>query len=285
MSPTLAIIPAKRESQGVPGKNWRPLPPRGHSCTDLAVQVGQAVCDRAVLTTDAVFPSCFSPRLSVLLRSDDLCQPDTPMLAVVQDVLQRVPGPSDEIVVLLQPTSPLRTADTVRQAIARLQADPSASAVVSVQRAAPAAWALTVGAGNVLRPADPHYQTLADVPTRRQDCPPTYQRDGVVYACRRQTLAGGSLYGARPLAFFSPEAESLSIDTPDDWDEAVRRIAAHWLPVSTLAARLGISRQRAYYLIARLPDSDVVRPDAGGCLVSVSAVDRLYRHPHRRKTK
>jgi CMP-N-acetylneuraminic acid synthetase len=62
--------------------------------------------------------------------------------------------------------------------------------------------------------------------TRRQDARAAYSRDGTVYAFRRETLDRfGSIYGAdcRPLVI--PSAESLSIDTPRDWDEAERLLA------------------------------------------------------------
>jgi CMP-N-acetylneuraminic acid synthetase len=63
--------------------------------------------------------------------------------------------------------------------------------------------------------------------TRRQDARPAYSRDGTVYAFRRSTLERfGGIYGddCRPLLIDANE--SLSIDSPADWDAAERALAA-----------------------------------------------------------
>ena len=61
---------------------------------------------------------------------------------------------------------------------------------------------------------------------RRQDARAAYSRDGTVYAFRRVTLEQtGSIYGedCRPLLIDA--RDSLSIDSPEDWDEAERLLA------------------------------------------------------------
>jgi CMP-N-acetylneuraminic acid synthetase len=63
--------------------------------------------------------------------------------------------------------------------------------------------------------------------TRRQDARPAFIRDGTVYAFWRRTLRDtGSIYGRHCSPLVLPASESLSIDTPDDWDDAERRVAA-----------------------------------------------------------
>ena len=74
----------------------------------------------------------------------------------------------------------------------------------------------------VLRPFLPDGARL----TRRQDARPAYSRDGTVYACWRATLdRWGTIYGERCQPLIVNAADSLSIDTPDDWAEAERRLA------------------------------------------------------------
>jgi CMP-N-acetylneuraminic acid synthetase len=75
----------------------------------------------------------------------------------------------------------------------------------------------------VLRPFLPEGARI----TRRQDVRPAYFRDGTVYAFRRDTIARhGNIYGedCRPLVIDA--AESLSIDSPEDWSAAERILAA-----------------------------------------------------------
>lgn len=229
MSPTLALIPAKRHSEGVPDKNWKDLlGDEGASCARLALMVGVACCDRTYLTIDEPWPdywfgdSLLDSGWLVLYRPHGL--PDT-MLDVVRDALAQVPGPDDEIIVLLQPTSPLRTAETVRQAIRMLEADKSATSVVSVSPSYPIEWTLSLHSYGELYLQYHDFGLLGLMPSRRQDCEPAYKRDGVVYAFRRTTMREYlDIYGSAAMALHTPPAESLSIDTPADWDEAVRRL-------------------------------------------------------------
>lgn len=223
MTPTLALIPAKRRSEGVPDKNWIPL--EGLSCYHRALVTAEQTCDVVVTSSDADAGFLAARGVSGTLLRRPFS--DGPMLDVVRHVLEQVQGPDDEIVVLLQPTSPLRTAATVRQAIQMLQDDTRATSVVSVSPSYPCQWSLKIDGDGCLECAAGRFSPLDNMPHRRQDCEPTYKRDGVVYAFVRKTLRDfGSIYGSHPLALFTPPEESLSIDTPEDWEEAVRRLNA-----------------------------------------------------------
>ena len=62
--------------------------------------------------------------------------------------------------------------------------------------------------------------------TRRQDARPAYSRDGTVYACWRDTIdRSGTIYGERCHPLIVSAADSLSIDSAEDWAEAERRLA------------------------------------------------------------
>ena len=238
MSQTLAIVPAKRNSTEVPDKNWKPIAPDGMNCVALAKHVAFHSCDRTVITTDhdkadgvmsSRRQSGLTERwderehLTIVGRPDGLCTPEASMLDVIRHALSVVPGPNDEIIVLLQPTSPLRTVETVKKAIQMLEeAGTAAHSVVSVSPSYPLEWSMTISAGEL---EDHNGGCIGAFPARRQDCKPTYKRDGVVYAFRRTSPAiWGDIYGAVALPLHTPPAESLSIDTPEDWDEAVRRL-------------------------------------------------------------
>jgi CMP-N-acetylneuraminic acid synthetase len=124
----------------------------------------------------------------------------------------------------LQPTSPLRRPDHIRDAVNLLRetnAD-SVVTVVEVPRHLSPDYVMRIDEGR-LKPFLPDGLRI----TRRQDARPAYSRDGTVYAFRRSTLERfGTIYGedCRPLLIDA--GESLSIDTQDDWDEAERVLAA-----------------------------------------------------------
>jgi len=76
---------------------------------------------------------------------------------------------------------------------------------------------------DVLRPFLPEGARVA----RRQDARAAYSRDGTVYAFRRDTIDRfGDIYGDRCLPLVVPPEESLSIDSPADWDRAERILSA-----------------------------------------------------------
>ncbi len=225
----LGIVPARGGSKGVPRKNVRMLAGRPLLAYTAAAAKASGVCDRIVLSTDdpdieAVGRAC---GLEVpFLRPAELATDESAMLPVLQHVLEmlaREPWRPD-IVLVLQPTSPLRQPEHIRRAVEHLQESGADSVVtvVEIPRHLSPDYVMRIESGRL-------HPFLADGArvTRRQDARPAYVRDGTVYACWRQTIERfGNIYGndCRPL-LVDPR-ESLSIDSIDDWNEAERRLAA-----------------------------------------------------------
>jgi CMP-N-acetylneuraminic acid synthetase len=225
----LAIVPARGGSKGVPGKNMRPL--AGRSLLEYAASAARAsgVIDRTILSTDSEEIADAGRRAGLevpFLRPAALATDETPMLSVVRHAIAQVEasGWTPHLVVLLQPTSPLRKPDHVRNAVATLRSSGADSVVtvVEVPKHLSPDYVMRIE-GGILKPFLP---TGADV-ARRQDARVAYSRDGTVYAFRRDTLDRfGTIYGedCRPLVVDS--AESLSIDSQSDWDAAERILTA-----------------------------------------------------------
>jgi len=224
----LALVPARGGSKGVPGKNIRLL--AGRTLLDYTARAARdsEVIDRVVLTTDSEAIADAGRRAGMdvpFLRPAALAQDDTPMLPVLRHALDclAADGCTPEFVVLLQPTSPLRRPDHIKDALRRLRTT-GADSVVSVVPV-PA----HLSPDYVMRIDDDRLQSFlpdgARV-TRRQDARPAYSRDGTVYAFRRDTLERfDSIYGqdCRPLVV-DPQ-DSLSIDSSADWETAERILA------------------------------------------------------------
>lgn len=223
----LGLVPARGGSKGVPGKNVRPL--AGHTLLEYTARAAResGVIDRIVLSTDSPEIADAGRRAGLevpFMRPATLAADDTPMVPVVQHVLDELArrGWSPDVVVLLQPTSPLRRPDHIRHAVNMLRetgAD-SVVTVVEVPRHLSPDYVMRIDGGR-LKPFLPDGARV----TRRQDARPAFSRDGTVYAFRRATLAGsGGIYGddCRPLLL--EDGDSLSIDSPEDWDEAERRL-------------------------------------------------------------
>lgn len=229
MSGVLGLVPARGGSKGVPGKNVRPLAGRPLLEYTAAAARASGVIDRLVLSTDSPEIAELGRRAELevpFLRPAALAADDTPMLPVIRHALDELAssGWRAEIVVLLQPTSPLRRGEHIRDAV-RLLRESNADSVVSVvelPRHLSPDYVMRIEGGRLR-----HFLPDGAALTRRQDARAAYSRDGTVYASWVRTIERtGSLYGddCRPLILAA--CDSLSIDSPADWDAAERMLAA-----------------------------------------------------------
>jgi CMP-N,N'-diacetyllegionaminic acid synthase len=222
----LALIPARAGSKGIPGKNFKPL--AGLSPVQRVYECALSVdCDPIVFSTDSevvAIDGVSLPRFQVVWRSPELAQDDTPMIAVVKHVLEQIPGPDDQIIVLLQPTQPLRRPEHVRSAIDLLRTSQSEDSYVSVVQLPLThhpEWQYVIDRTGRLT----SWRKRSMTATRRQDLAPTYIRDGTVYAFWRRTVTRyGNIYGKRVGFLGIPRTDTCPLDTPEDWAEAERRL-------------------------------------------------------------
>ena len=228
MSRVLGIVPARGGSKGVPGKNVRLL--AGRPLLDYTVETARAsgVLDRVILSTDSDQIADVGKRSGLevpFLRPPALAADDTPMLPVIRHAIDALAeqGWTADVIVLLQPTSPLRRAEHIRAAVQTLletKAD-SVVTVVELPKHLSPDYVMRIEEGK-LRP----FLAGGERVTRRQDARPAYSRDGTAYVCWRATIERyGDIYGTdcRPLVVDA--ADSLSIDSPSDWDAAERLLA------------------------------------------------------------
>lgn len=221
----LAIIPARGGSKALPGKNLLPLAGQSLVARAAAVARESGVVDRVILSTDSPEIADEGRRAGIevpFMRPPALAGDDTPMLSVVLHAVEALEadGWMATIVLLLQPTSPLRRPAHVRTAVATLR-ESGADSVVSVvelPRHMSPDYVMRIADGE-LKPFLPEGERV----TRRQDARAAYVRDGTVYAFWRHTLERyGSVYGARCLPLIVPAEESITIDAPADWTMAER---------------------------------------------------------------
>lgn len=172
--PLIALVPVRAGSKGLPGKNLRPL--GGIPLWRRAVDQGLAAGARVVVSTDIpeILAADPGPGVTLLPRPADLAADSTPMDPVIAHALAQIPGPAR--VVLLQATSPLRSADDIRAGIA-LHATGRFDLVMSVSPAD--AGVLKWGRidNGAFRPLqDPAFCFM-----NRQALPPVHRPNGAVY--------------------------------------------------------------------------------------------------------
>lgn len=228
MTKILGIIPARGGSKGIPGKNIRLLggKPLIYYAARAARESG--LVDRLILTTDSAEIAEVGKGLGIetpFIRPAQLAQDDTPMFPVIDHALQFIEreGWKPDIILLLQPTAPLRKPEHLQAAV-RILSETNCDSVVSVvevpQHYAPD-FVLKLEEGK-LQP----FLEGGERVTRRQDARAAYSRDGTIYAFRSDVfIHKRSIYGddCRPLII--RRDQSCNLDTMEDWEEVEQKIA------------------------------------------------------------
>ena len=219
----LALITARGGSKGLPGKNIRPVHGRPLIDFTIAAARGARCVDRVVLSTDdaaiaavARDSGCEVP----FLRPPQLAADDSTSIDVVLHALDALPA--HDLVVLLQPTSPARTADDIDAACAQLHRlhAPACVSVVAAEQSP--YWMYHVGPDAQLQPL---LQT-AHGASRRQDLPPVFVLNGAVYVARTDWLRQHKRFvGPETVAYPMPPERSIDIDTLDDFETFARKMS------------------------------------------------------------
>jgi N-acylneuraminate cytidylyltransferase len=211
----LGVVPARGGSQGIPGKNITELAGRPLLAWTAEAALSSSLIDRTILSSDdeailAVGRAC---GLDVpFVRPAELARNDTPGIDPVLHALAALEPERYDQVVLLQPTSPLRTADDIDEALRTCHAL-GAPACVSVTLVEHSPWTMFTLDGGRLTPL-----LASDArPTRRQDAPPVYRLNGGIYIADTAWLERTrSFVTEETRAFEMPAERSIDIDSPLD---------------------------------------------------------------------
>ena len=217
-SRSLAIIPARGGSKGLPGKNILPL--QGKPLIAHTIEGARAAhcIHRVVVSTESTEIAQIARQYGAevpFLRPAELARDETPTLPVLQHVLRELAaseGREPDIVVILQPTSPLRRSEDIDRAVNMLE-ETGADSVVSLCVAEHhPAWMRRIESGRVL----PFLENAREY-TRRQDLPPVYRFNGAIYVSRTRVLLQENVILGRDTRALVMDAESsVDIDTPLD---------------------------------------------------------------------
>jgi CMP-N,N'-diacetyllegionaminic acid synthase len=214
----LGLIPARGGSKAIPGKNLVSLAGKPLLAYTAEAALAARSLDRVIVSTDdrSIAAAARDMGLEVPFdRPADLSSDETPMLPVIVHTLDwcEAEGMKVDVIVLLQPTSPLRQARHIDDVVARLR-DSSAETVVSVVEV-PHHFT----PGSVMMMTNDRLMPFAEGPMilRRQDKEPIYARNGpAVLALRTSLIRRGALYGESTLGYEMDTESSLDIDVPED---------------------------------------------------------------------
>jgi len=217
----LVVIPARGGSKGIPHKNIKPLggKPLIYYSIDVARQFtsDENIC---VTTDDAEIISVVEQHgLKVpFVRPAELATDTCGSSEVIQHAYQFFAdkGIHYDAIVLLQPTSPFRKVDFIREAVALY--DDSIDMVTSVRPAA----------------CNPYYDGFEEnedgllqiskgdgTIARRQEAPKVWQQNGSIYVINPKSLIGKGMGCFTKIKKYAmPEAYSVDLDTMLDWKMA-----------------------------------------------------------------
>lgn len=216
----VGLIPARGGSKGIPDKNLREV-----GGASLLARAARAASESKLLS--GCYLSTDSPQIAEagrkagllvpFLRPAEIATDSTPMIDVIQQFLAwyEMDKGQLEAIVLLQPTSPFRTAKHIDEAIS-LWRNKKADSVVSVQEIPhhfhPDGAMRLDAAGELHR-----LNAEKSSPLRRQDKPKVYSRNGpAILVTGVPTLKKGELYGARNFGYLMKALDSIDIDDKDD---------------------------------------------------------------------
>jgi CMP-N,N'-diacetyllegionaminic acid synthase len=223
----LGLIPARGGSSGIPRKNIAPLDGRPLLAYTCEAALGSRSLTRVVLSTDDEEIAELGRDYGVQVpfpRPAELGQADTPSLAVAQHALRWLAEHEQwdaDVLVLLQPTSPLRQARHIDEALAQMGAA-GGDSVVSVVPV-PHQFSPFL----VMRADDGELREFWPEPVpfdrfRRQAQPRLFAPNGpAILGSRTDTLfERQSFYGLRLVPYVMSVEDSIDIDTPFDLEFA-----------------------------------------------------------------
>ena len=219
----LALIPARGGAKGLPGKTIRlfaGLPLIAH--TIQAARVAVSITRVVVSTDDEEIATIARTQGAEVpfLRPPALAGDASPAIATelpACTTLEGLGSPRIEELVVLLPTSPLRMAPDIDQAVGQFHLR-NADAVISVTPSGhPLHWAKVVDDQGVLRDALPGGP---ENNRNRQDYAQTFLPNGAIYVFRRALLERrAGYYSERTYPMVMPKHRSIDID--DRYDFAI----------------------------------------------------------------
>lgn len=213
----LAIIPARAGSKRVPNKNIRPF--AGTSLTHLAIEhaLGSELITDIVLSSDSdeiLEIAKNIPRVIPVKRPPEYAGDESPAIDYVRHALSKLELASESpytLVVILQPSSPLRTSADIDSTIKLLLNNPEADSAVSVVKIEHMIHPLKMKVlqGDILLPF------LEDESGRfsAKELPEVYVRNCAVYTTWRRDLeTRPDVIGKKSLGYIMPAETSVDIN-------------------------------------------------------------------------
>lgn len=217
----VALIPARAGSKGLPGKNMLQIGGRPLIAWSIGAALDSDIVDEVIVTSDdqEVLDLATNFGVQTIKRPRHLASDYSLVSQTIRHAISN--RQEDEILLLLQPTSPLRTASHIDEALNLLMGCLEDEAVVSVcQSPFSPELLLRLATDGYLRPVV-HTQEF-----RRQDTQPSYLLNGAIYAAHSKPLARVDFHfgSMKMMPYIMPIEDSADIDDVEDLEVAKRQL-------------------------------------------------------------
>jgi len=227
MKNIVGIIPARGGSVGVPLKNIKNLNGLPLIAYTIKSAISSKCLNRIIVSTDHEEIANISEKYGAEIpfkRPNDISE-DVDTEFVLQhaiNFLEKEEGYNVDGVVLLQPTSPFRTAKTIKNCV-DLYLNTNADSVVTVHNIEGnrPEWMLSLDSNNKVIPYNTPFEENG-LPViklaARQSFPTLYRQNGIVYVTNKNLLMEKTLViGPNAYAVVTDEEEAIDIDTHTDF--------------------------------------------------------------------
>jgi len=210
----LALIPARGGSKGLPRKNILEVAGKPLIAWSIDAAKRSRYIDRIVLSSEdseiidvAKKWGCNVP----FIRPENLATDESSTIDVVLHAMKHLPN--YDLLVLLQPTSPLRIATDIDACIEICVQDKIKTCASVTETEKSPYWMYFLDEKGGMQPIMGNEKT----PQRRQDAPPVFVLNGAVYVAHYEWLLKHKMFvNSETIAYPMPKIRSLDIDTKAD---------------------------------------------------------------------
>jgi CMP-N-acetylneuraminic acid synthetase len=214
----VAVIPARAGSKGIPNKNLTKVGGKPLISWSIEAAVKSAKIDKIIVTSDGddiLAGAGAYKEVDTLKRPSELAQDHTPTAPVITHALKELNITKDtyDYLILLQPTSPLRTTNHIDEAIEKM-IDSDATALISVSEPEhhPLKSFKKNAQGYLEGIVNNEYPFLP-----RQELPKVYQPNGAIYIVElKYFLENENFYSNQTIEFLMSAETSIDIDSVED---------------------------------------------------------------------
>jgi CMP-N-acetylneuraminic acid synthetase len=210
----IALIPARGGSKGVPKKNIKDFCGKPLIAWSIEVALQAAEVDRVIVSTDdpeiADISLTFGAEVP-FLRPDRFATDESPGIEPVLHAISVLP--QFDWILVLQPTSPLRTQKDIDAIVSYAKLNGVKSAVSVSEALNHPHWTYIRDHSGLLS------SMTSGIPaSRRQELPPAFTLNGALYlATRDWLLENNAFVSNETYGYIMPIERSVDIDSPLDW--------------------------------------------------------------------